>query len=92
MTPYEIRAALQERGATLTAVAQVIGVTVTTVSKVIDGKDKSRRVASVISNFLEIPLDTLWPGKYPARYARRTSAEGMASLSAALEKSQRAAA
>ena len=73
MTDLEIKILLSKRGANISDVARAAEVSPQLVGRVIAGKDKSRRVATLISNFLGKPLDALWPGAYPATYRRRSS-------------------
>lgn len=64
MTPVEIRIALLRKGATVAATARKLALSRNTVSNVIHGYGKSRRVANAVSRITGIPVDTLWPGVY----------------------------
>lgn len=83
MTPDDIKALIYKKGANLSDVARAAGVAPSTVSRVINGGAKSREIATVISNFLGKPVETLWPGKYPDIYRRRSSEQVLMELRAA---------
>lgn len=70
MKPEEIKALLKKNGATQSDVARVVGVSQATVSGVINGTSKSRKIAMTIAGFLGKDVDVLWPGKYPKVYRR----------------------
>jgi len=72
MTESEIRALLKKKNATMTAVADAVGVSETSVRRVIRGESKSRRIANTIALFLGVRLEDLWPGAYPNAYSRRS--------------------
>lgn len=83
MTDLEIKTLLRQRGANISDVARAAEVSPQLVGRVISGKDKSRRIATLISNFLGKPVETLWPGKYPDIYRRRSSEQVLMELRAA---------
>lgn len=83
MTELEIKTLLRQRGASMSDVARAAGVTPQSVGRVIAGKDKSRGIAQLIANFLGKPVDTLWPGKYPVTYSRKSSEQVLMELRAA---------
>lgn len=70
MHPADIKAALQKRGTNQAKIAETMKVSRSTVSYVIQGRGKSRRVADAISQATGIPVDRLWPGKYFAHDQR----------------------
>lgn len=89
MTDIEIKTLIKKRGANMSDIARVAQVTPGAVRRVIEGKDKSRRIATIISNFLGQPLEKLWPGLYPDTYRRRSSEQVMRELHAAAANLQR---
>lgn len=84
MTEAEIRALIDKKGATMTDIARESGVSLSTVRKVIRGEARSRRIASILSQFLCKRVEDLWPGQYPATYARRTQDQVIRELRAAV--------
>ena len=66
MHPADIKAALHKKGLTSKAVAAHFGITEGSVSQIINGHKKSRRVAVYISKRVRIPVAQLWPNSYPA--------------------------
>lgn len=89
MTEIEIKSLIKKRGANMSDIARVAEVSPGAVRRVIEGKDKSRRIATIISNFLGTPIDKLWPGQYPETYRRRSSEQVMKELRAAAVHLQR---
>lgn len=89
MTDLEIKNLLAKRGANISDVARAAEVSPQAVGRVIAGKDKSRRIATIISNFLGKPLEQLWPGAYPATYTRRSTHRVEMELRAAAASLQR---
>lgn len=89
MTDLEIKKLIYEKGANLADIARAASVSNSTVSRVISGEIRSRDVATVISNFLGKPLNTLWPNKYPAVYRRRSSEQVLRELRVAAAHIQR---
>lgn len=90
MTEIQIKNLLRQRGVTQSDVARTLNVSSQTVGRVISGKDKSRRIASTIAKFLNVPVDTLWPGKYPTHYKRQSSAQALLALQRAAASLQAA--
>lgn len=76
MTPQQITELLRNRGASYAAFAKSLGVSHTSIRRVVFGESKSRRVANAIAIFLGRSVDDLWPGQYPKRY-RRTAPNDM---------------
>jgi lambda repressor-like predicted transcriptional regulator len=77
--PADIKASLEKCGYRPAMVARDLKVSKGTVSRVIAGKNKSKRIAKRISEALGTPVSVLWPGKYsdtPA--ARRKRAKRVA--------------
>jgi lambda repressor-like predicted transcriptional regulator len=68
MHPSLIKAHLKMAGSSQIAIAKTLGINNSTVARVIEGRDKSRRVAEEIARVTGIPLETLWPGKYPSTH------------------------
>lgn len=64
MHPADIKAALQKRGTNQSKIAEALNLSRSTITYVIQGRSKSRRVADAISKATGIPVDRLWPGKY----------------------------
>ncbi|MGC5799008.1 helix-turn-helix domain-containing protein [Sphingomonas sp. NFX23] len=61
-----IKAALQLKGSSLSAVARDLNVTATTVSTVSRGFRRSRRIESRIATELGCKPEDLWPERYKA--------------------------
>ena len=61
----DIKAALEKRGYSLTAVAEMEGVTRSFVSQVVRGATGAR-IAARIADLLEVPIQKLWPNRYNA--------------------------
>jgi lambda repressor-like predicted transcriptional regulator len=70
VTPERIVQMLRAQGTSMSEVARVVGKSPVSVRRVIYGESKSRFIANTIAAFLEVPVDTLWPGAYPDRYTR----------------------
>lgn len=85
MNEHKIKSLIHERGATLTAIADGAGVTLSTVCRVIKGASKSRRIASAIALYVGQPVDVLWPGKYPKIYSRKSAAQVEMEIAAAFK-------
>ncbi|PTE14507.1 helix-turn-helix domain-containing protein [Pseudogemmobacter blasticus] len=60
-----IKYALRLRSVTLNDVARELGVSNATVSVVILGRRRSRRIATHVANLLGSNLNELWPNMYP---------------------------
>lgn len=69
MHPELIKAHLVMKGSSIKEIGKSVGVSGTCVSHVVHGRGVSAPVAHRISEVIDIPLATLWPGKYlkPAR-------------------------
>ena len=65
MKAVDIRIELLRRGYSNRKVAKALRLADTTVSNVISGNGKSRRVAQKIASITGIPVSRLWPGSYP---------------------------
>lgn len=61
MHPADITATLRKAGSSQAKVARKLGITRTTVSQVVRGTGKSRRVQQAISRASGVPVTTLWP-------------------------------
>lgn len=66
MHPADIQCALKKARTSQAEIARQCGVSNVTVGYVVSGHTTSRRVATAISDATGLPLDTLWPGRYPA--------------------------
>lgn len=64
MHPADIKAALHKRGINQSRIAETMKVSRSTVTYVIQGRSKSRRIAVAISQATGISVERLWPGKY----------------------------
>ncbi len=73
MHPADINAALIKCGTNQTQIAERLGVTQSTVSYVIWGRVRSRRVAHAIAKATGLPVDQLWPGRYGYAPRRRAA-------------------
>lgn len=65
-----IAARLRARGITLSALADELGVTQSTVSLVVAGKAKSYRIQTAIAERLNSTMAELWPGQVRLRRNR----------------------
>jgi lambda repressor-like predicted transcriptional regulator len=65
MHPEDIKASLKKKGSSGAQIARQLTVSRSTVSEVISGRTKSRRIARTISLAVGISVSQLWPGKYP---------------------------
>ena len=90
MTEFQIKTLLRQSGVTMADVARTLDVSSQAVSRVIAGKDKSRRIAMTIAKFLNVPVETLWPGKYPTHYKRQSSEQALLALQRAAASLQAA--
>ena len=66
-----IKFALRLRGMTLADVGKALGVSGSTVSIVVKGERRSRRVAEYVATVLNASVDDLFPGLYTTRGPRR---------------------
>lgn len=66
-----IKYALRLRGLTLADVGKVLGVSGSTVSIVVKGERRSRRVAEYLATVLNTSVDELFPGLYTRTGPRR---------------------
>jgi len=64
MHPADIKAAIQKRDSSQTKIAKAMKVSRSTITYVIQGRTKSRRVANAISAVTGLPVERMWPGKY----------------------------
>lgn len=67
MQAIDIKYALQKANVSQADIARQCGVSKVTVGYVVAGTTTSRRIASAISAATGLPMDQLWPGKYPAQ-------------------------
>jgi lambda repressor-like predicted transcriptional regulator len=65
MHPEDIKAEIRKKSCTQRAIAAKLSITSMAVSHIIEGRQKSGRVAREISKVTGIPVAQLWPGKYP---------------------------
>lgn len=61
MNPFDIIASLRKEGFTLTDIAELSGVSVSLVSRVIHGTRRSKAVARIVAARLHRPVDEIWP-------------------------------
>lgn len=61
MHPADIAAALKKAGGSASAIGREIGVSQTSVSRVVAGQSRSERIEQRISEITDIPLYRLWP-------------------------------
>lgn len=89
MHPEDIKAAIRKRGLTLTEIAASMKGTPTkgAVSRVVHGLVKSRAIAARISAVIELPVATLWPGKYPDLEALERLRKARPALAQGIEQS-----
>jgi len=64
MKPLDIQFLIRRAGKTQAALARELAVSKTTVTTVIQGKSRSRRVAQAIADLTGRTVDELWPGAY----------------------------
>lgn len=65
-----IKYALRVQGLTLTDVAKDLDVSGATLSIVIKGERRSRRIAEHVASVLDSTVDELWPGVYAGEEGR----------------------
>jgi lambda repressor-like predicted transcriptional regulator len=88
MHPADIKAALMKAGYSQTDVARECSVTPTSVSDVINGRSRSKRIENRISIILRAPKGDLWPqwygpdGKPITRWRRSQGRTGLDALDA----------
>lgn len=66
--PYDwqdIKAEIHRKGMTLTALAELYGLNASACRKVKTAANQKAQAA--ISDFLQIPVEQLWPNRYPVR-------------------------
>lgn len=61
MHPADITATLRKAGTSQAKIARKLNITRTTVSQVVRGTGKSRRVQQAIARAAGVPVTTLWP-------------------------------
>lgn len=66
MDSADIQCALKKARVSQADIARQCQVSPVTVGYVVAGITTSRRIATAISAATCLPLDTLWPGRYPA--------------------------
>ncbi len=71
MNNIDVKALLNEEGISIGQIARAADVSRSTASRVINGIARSRRIASIVADYLGKPANTLWPGKYPESGYRR---------------------
>lgn len=80
MNNIDVKALLNEEGISIGQIARAANVTRSTASRVINGLSRSRRIASIVADYLGQPANTLWPGKYPENGYRRNRVTSLAKL------------
>jgi lambda repressor-like predicted transcriptional regulator len=76
MHPADIKAALQKARKSSARIAEEMGVRPSTVSMIINGKGKSRRIAKKIARVIDRPVSHVWPGIYEKPYRISKSSAG----------------
>lgn len=71
MHPADIKAALEKRGSSVSAIARALDRNFRTVSSVVRGVATSRLIANAVAEVVGLPIEQLWPGKYDAPRGRR---------------------
>ncbi len=71
MHPADINAELKKADSSQAEISRHFGISDTSVSAVIKGRQKNHRVAKYISQIIKKPIDDIWPGCY--NYAPRES-------------------
>ena len=61
----DIKAEIHRKGMTLTALAEIYGLNASACRKVKTAANQQAQAA--ISDFLQIPVEQLWPNRYPVR-------------------------
>lgn len=70
MHPEKIKAALRMKGFTQAVLADEMGVAPSSISQAITGYIRSDRIQKRISDILELPVSSLWPGQVRLRRTR----------------------
>jgi lambda repressor-like predicted transcriptional regulator len=70
MHPEEIKAALRIQGWTLSKVADITGVSNSTVSQIVSGSHKSARIQKFIAEKLRKTVKEIWPNQVMVRRSR----------------------
>lgn len=73
MHPEDIKASIRKRNTNQSQIARDLGISVMTVSHVINGRGVSARVAGRISELIGLPVQAIWPGVYDGAKTRRKS-------------------
>ncbi|MBD1584844.1 helix-turn-helix domain-containing protein [Pseudoalteromonas sp. S16_S37] len=61
MKSHEIKAAIADKGYTLSMIAEALGVNLASVSGVVCGHTQSRRIANAICKIINKPIETVFP-------------------------------
>jgi lambda repressor-like predicted transcriptional regulator len=64
MHPADIQASLRKAGVSQKSIAEKLEVSESTITKVIHGSSKSRRIAEEISETIGKDIEDIWPGSY----------------------------
>ena len=83
MHPADIQCALKKKGVCMADIATALEVSSVSVSNVVAGKTKSRKIASAIAKVIDKPIDDIWPGVYTDVYRRKRRAHALMALLAA---------
>ena len=75
----DIKAGLRKAGFTLSAIARELGVTTTTISKIVKGSCTSRRIEEAIAAKLDLPVEVVFPEKYPKESEKPHPSSGLSS-------------
>lgn len=64
MHPADIQAALRKAGVSQKSIAEKFDVSESTITQVIHGGSKSRRIAEEIAELISKDIEDIWPGSY----------------------------
>ena len=64
MHPADIKAGLEKRGMRISVLARHLNLDISTVSHVLKGRQRSRRVEMAIAEALGLPLEKVFPNRY----------------------------
>jgi len=70
MHPEEIKAAMRIKGVTMSMLADEMGVSVTSVARVVNGTTRSQRIQDRVSDIVGKPVKVLWPAQVRLRRTR----------------------
>jgi lambda repressor-like predicted transcriptional regulator len=74
MHPELIKAEMRMRGVTPAALADELGISRVSVSSVVSGQQKSRRVMEAVAKLIGKPVNQIWPEEKPSALRRSKKA------------------